>query len=386
MSQVLNTDSLEFDEAWYLANYPDVAIAVKSGLIGSGFVHYMNNGKLEGRFASAQEQLNRDTKRVFAMGAYGTNNVGDEAIFDGIRVEIADCIPIHIGKSTRTNAVFFETALREHNFFRSTDRLIIGGGGLLYDPRAINVLIRVAQMALKNKANVEILGLGCEAAQDSFYNEIVMLTKLADRITVRSSISQEIIKKITGRLVERQDDFAFNLSRLGIGPSTGSMDSVPNIGVVTSGDVLEDVKELCRIIRTYTVGNRVANFFHIPHSKAYFDFRNNDVIVGESIWSSIEIHYGAREARYVTEPFSADPTQTLSIYKKLDGVVSRRYHGLLFSKIMNVPYLAMNSSSLKNRSFIDDNKSELTHVSFTNDDLFGSFERFYDNILARKQR
>lgn len=377
-------DKMEFDEAWYLANYPDVAAALERGKIASGLEHYNNNGRLEGRYVSAQEKLTRvGAPRVFAMGAYGTNNVGDEAIFDGIKIEIPDCIPVHIGKSHRKNAVFFEEPLREHNFFRSSDKLIIGGGGLLYDPRAVSVLTRVAQMARKNKATVEILGLGCEAAEKSFYAEILALTNLADRITVRSSISQEIMKKITGRSVERQDDFAFNLSKLNIGPATGSKGPIPNIGVVTSGDVLEDIKELCRIIRTFTAGARVANFFHIPHSKAYFDFRNNDLIVGESIWSSIEIYYESREGHYFTESFTVEPSQILSRYRKLDGVISRRYHGLVFSKIMNLPCLAMNSSSLKNRSFVEDHRSDLTHTSSNNDDLFEKFESFYDDVLMR---
>lgn len=40
---------LEFDEAWYLARYADVAEAVDSGIVGSGLEHYIRHGLREGR-------------------------------------------------------------------------------------------------------------------------------------------------------------------------------------------------------------------------------------------------------------------------------------------------------------------------------------------------
>lgn len=42
-----------FNEEYYLANNPDVAKAVELGLVGSGWVHYLANGKAEGRSFSA---------------------------------------------------------------------------------------------------------------------------------------------------------------------------------------------------------------------------------------------------------------------------------------------------------------------------------------------
>jgi hypothetical protein len=39
----------DFDESRYLAQYPDVAKAVKSGKLASGFEHYVRYGRAEGR-------------------------------------------------------------------------------------------------------------------------------------------------------------------------------------------------------------------------------------------------------------------------------------------------------------------------------------------------
>lgn len=44
-----------FDEAAYLAKFPDVAAAVKSGVIHSALRHYVTNGYLEGRAALSCE-------------------------------------------------------------------------------------------------------------------------------------------------------------------------------------------------------------------------------------------------------------------------------------------------------------------------------------------
>lgn len=40
-----------FDEAWYLSAYPDVAEAVRTGALGSGYEHWEASGKAEGRLA-----------------------------------------------------------------------------------------------------------------------------------------------------------------------------------------------------------------------------------------------------------------------------------------------------------------------------------------------
>ena len=40
-----------FDEAWYLENNPDIAQAVAAGALGSGYEHWIANGRAEGRIA-----------------------------------------------------------------------------------------------------------------------------------------------------------------------------------------------------------------------------------------------------------------------------------------------------------------------------------------------
>src|SRR6266446_4201030 len=42
----------EFDEEWYLSQYPDVRAAIQSGLLKSAFEHYRRRGILEKRLPS----------------------------------------------------------------------------------------------------------------------------------------------------------------------------------------------------------------------------------------------------------------------------------------------------------------------------------------------
>jgi hypothetical protein len=46
----------EFDEAWYVSAYSDVAAAIERGTFASGLEHYRKFGWSEGRFASARQQ------------------------------------------------------------------------------------------------------------------------------------------------------------------------------------------------------------------------------------------------------------------------------------------------------------------------------------------
>lgn len=44
--------NFHFDESFYIRTYPDVADAVRSGLISSAYDHYVTSGYFEGRFGS----------------------------------------------------------------------------------------------------------------------------------------------------------------------------------------------------------------------------------------------------------------------------------------------------------------------------------------------
>lgn len=49
-----DADALDFDEAWYLRQYPGAARAVEQGKVPSGFAHYLRRGRADGKHPNAQ--------------------------------------------------------------------------------------------------------------------------------------------------------------------------------------------------------------------------------------------------------------------------------------------------------------------------------------------
>ena len=54
-SSVADVDGpdFEFDQAWYLQAYPDIAEAIKNGVLKSALTHYVKSGRDEGRLPTA---------------------------------------------------------------------------------------------------------------------------------------------------------------------------------------------------------------------------------------------------------------------------------------------------------------------------------------------
>lgn len=53
------------DEKWYLAEYPDVAVAVAAGNVDSATAHYLATGRKEGRLPSSQ--LTREIRELISL-------------------------------------------------------------------------------------------------------------------------------------------------------------------------------------------------------------------------------------------------------------------------------------------------------------------------------
>lgn len=377
-------DRVNFDESWYLQAYPDVKVAIETGKLRSAWDHYSQHGKAEGR--SPQRMT---FHRVFAHGAYGTNNVGDEAIYEGIKVHYPQCIQIFINKTHVQGALWYWDVIRQDEFFRGDDLLIIGGGGLLYARQAVIDMINLARKARAAGATVHLLGLGCEAAQPEYYAEIRTLVSLASKVTVRTSLSRAILRDICGSEPEQQEDFAFSLRQY-VAPGAGSVGRRARIGVVTGGDMRVSYAELVAAIRSVTeqlpVERREVNFVHIPHSMAYVSPANNDLTVGHGLWSSVGMATPHTDDYFTVDSFTPNPLERLRRYRDLDGVISARFHGLIFAEIVGVPALALWGATAKNRSLLEDRQRPGLFASRDDSDLRAQFDRFIAYVLGNRRR
>ena len=70
IAKAVNLD-FEFDEVWYLHTYPDIAKAVRDGVVPSGRVHYVKFGRDEGRLPTAQFDPKMVCQRISHRGGGG---------------------------------------------------------------------------------------------------------------------------------------------------------------------------------------------------------------------------------------------------------------------------------------------------------------------------
>lgn len=306
----------------------------------------------------------------YAFGAFGTNNVGDEAIFWGMRRIYPDLIQIYINKSNFTTAVWYADFIEGRRTFEYGDRLTIGGGGLLYSRHAVETMIKLADMVQSVGGSVSVEGIGCEALVDDYVDLVQELVRRADKLSVRSTTSAEIIRSRTKADPTVIPDFAFNLGDL-FTHSERKTDGYITIGLSLSGDAFNNQYErLCRIVERWSAGHPLVRFVHIPHSRSYTSKHNNDLIVGQLIWSSISVYHARRESRFDAIPFSVDVENVAYVYGQLDAVIAERYHGLVFGTLAGIPLVAA-TGNLKNQSFVKDRPSA-TAFSFENEDQMES--------------
>lgn len=310
LGQPEDRETCPFDEGWYRFRYPDVVVAVEEGRLPSARYHYMQYAYLERRHPLPSGRA----KRVFAYGSFGTNNVGDEAILEGVKRLYPDCIQIYHHKRRVGEGVLPHQILNQPDFFRPDDYLILGGGGLLYSRETVVLMTNLAKAARAAGATVDIGRLGCEAAHQDYAAEMVELFSLVRRASVRSTISQTIMKEFTGTTIPVEFDFAFNLTAEARAAPRRLFD-IPTIGVVTATSGDGDVRGLAAVLRTHTRPGRPApiRFVHIPHSHSYFDARNNDRVTAEQLWSYAGMHEAASEDLFELRDYDPEPLSVLRL-------------------------------------------------------------------------
>jgi len=319
---------------------------------------------------------------IYAFGAYGTNNIGDEAIFQGIKRAYPGVRMIYVNKSNEPNSIWYaDFTERRHNFTPGS-HLIIGGGGLLYGRDAVETMLQLVALCRGSGGTISVEGLGCEALKEDYVDLVKQLMSQANKITVRSKSSQAILAEI-GVQSEVVEDFAFQLRDLFQHPPR-ERGEMPRIGLALSGDAYnQNYAKLCELIERYTVGDKRMEFIHIPHSHSYVDRFNNDLIVGQHIWSSIAVYHAKREERFTCLPYVNDVAAVAKEYGKIDAVIAERFHGIVFGVMSGIPIVA-NAHNRKNRAVIEDLGDKADFIPFEGDDgLEAAFERMWEKVSQR---
>lgn len=280
---------------------------------------------------------------LYCYGSYGTGNLGDDAIFSGLKNEYYGhaCITqIYISKQTHVNGISEEDLLLKG--FKNGDMLIIGGGGLFHSELNSSNILKMAQDAKSKHMEIIMKSVGLEAVQGEWEKDVREVMKLCSSISLRSNRSLKLIGKMGFSNPEKfvfERDLAYNI-RPNIAEAKKIFpefeDDLPVIGIATAHNGnMEPIGDYIRHLMTDF------NLLHIPHCKHYTDQENNDLASGHLLWSNMNIHLFDRLKRYKRLTFPDDPETLLGIYHLLDGMVGYRYHSFIFSEMAGTKLYGM---------------------------------------------
>lgn len=287
---------------------------------------------------------------IYAFGGYGCNNVGDEAIFEGLlRTTTRAVTQIYVNVPEVPNAVWYADLLSgKEKFSSAATELRIGGGGIAHCLGAVEDYVRMAKIAKEQGLIVTVQGVGLEGCTPEIAPALSELLSLASIITVRSAKSKQIAKEL-GFVSLQCKDFAYSI------PTKESSLIRHGVGVSLSGVADKDLPIYVERIRVLL---RHFNVTFIPHTRPYVSYDDNDVVLGHKIWSLLGGWIDKSLKDFHVVDFDANPGYALLRYASVKAVYTGRYHGCIFSEMTNTPVIGI-GGGLKLKSFFDERTSDL---------------------------
>jgi len=311
----------------------------------------------------------KTTAKIMISGYYGFNNTGDEAILKSmvgafkkkipqIKITVLSQSPLQTSQTYQVKAINRLHLIDIMRCLRDNDLFISGGGGLLQDSTGKGWsilyylgLILVAKIA---KVPVMIYAQGIGPVNKQINKKLIkwILNKV-DLITVRDNPSKELLENL-GVLkpsIYVNSDPVFLLKKKNINNVIDNhpfiqelinSDNRPLIGVSVreyKGNGL-DSKRIFAQAADYLIENYKAKIIFFP-----FKF-DEDVHISEEILSLM------RNKAEVLK-IKLEPEELLSVMSRLSLVVGVRLHSIIFSSMVNTPFMAFNYDP-KVKYFIED--------------------------------
>jgi hypothetical protein len=167
---------------------------------------------------------------TYAEAAYGTGNLGDDAILAGLRASISpQTIAVSYHPAIVEQPAIHHDELTEH--IKPGDTFIVGGGGLFFAPGNVTAL-RDRALDLKGRgARIEVRGLGTEGPGEQAVDSARALVAAASCAEVRSRRSMAFLARIGVSGARYAPDLAHALLRPAPRPRrnvVGFVSSVPD--------------------------------------------------------------------------------------------------------------------------------------------------------------
>lgn len=285
---------------------------------------------------------------IYAFGGYGANNVGDEAIFEGLKVVYPNATEIYVNKSRR-NGIWYADLFEGRKRFLAPGHLIVGGGGIAHCLGAVQDHLKMIRLAKSQGLTASIERVGLTELQPEWTAATVELLSEVDSISVRSNYDRLIARKLGFEtLVER--DFAYEIPWAATGQLPYSVKTIAvSLSPLKESDFPVMAERLRRILKH-------ADVLFIPHSKAYVSYENNDLATAQKLWSMCNT-WAFENVFAICDLYA--PAGALYTYECANGVYTSRYHGYVFADIVKKPVFAQ-ITGLKARSFFDDGRNDLS--------------------------
>jgi len=309
--------------------------------------------------------------KIMISGYYGFNNTGDEAVLTSmvrafkekipqIKIVVLSQNPLQTSRAYQVKALNRLHLISILNCLRDTNLFISGGGGLFQDTTgkgwSILYYLGLILGAKIVKVPVMIYAQGVGPANKRINKKLMkwILNKV-DLITVRDNPSKELLENlgVVNPSIYVNSDPSFLLRRK---DTNDIMDKYPHFRELVYsnnrpviGISVREYKENRKDLRG--IFAKVADDL-IENYKAkiiFFPFKfDKDVHISEEILSLMKNKNQANVLKGRLEP-----EELLSFLSRLSLMVGVRLHSIIFSSMVNVPFIALNYDP-KVKNFVED--------------------------------
>lgn len=286
--------------------------------------------------------------KILSISCYGYGNIGDNMYSDVFNNYLnKDCII----KKIRDNLMFIDSDSNLSTTIPQTDWdfdvLLIGGGGILNKTKLLNseTLRYYTDKSILNKKPIYIISCGIQA--DEFGDDWKRIWNYASLITVRSPEDKRIILKNTPNAnVIYQRDLGY------IAPHCGKYNIKKNkknkLSIIVSGPVNPSNTEVKNIVNSKNpeeimIINTGARYD--KDMKEFIDSADFNGIKTTKLYGMGIAHEFNFKNLKIDEDL--DVNSTLQIINDSFLVLTGRYHGMIFSRSLNIPYDTMGMSTNK---------------------------------------
>jgi len=307
--------------------------------------------------------------KIMISGYFGFNNTGDEAILKSmvrafkekipqVKIAVLSHNPLQTSQTYKVKALNRLHLIKIIRCLRNVNLFISGGGGLLQDStgKGWSILYYLGLILITKTAKVPVMiyaqGIG---PINKKINKLLIkwILNKVNLITVRDNHSKKLLNNlgVSGPSIYVNSDPVFLLKKKNINhiidnhpyiQKLVNSDNRPLIGISvreykSNGS---DSKRIFAQAADYLIENYQAKIIFFP-----FQF-DEDVHINEEILSLMKNKAEALKIKL-------EPEELLSVLSQLSLVVGVRFHSIVFSSMVNIPFIAFNYDP-KVRYFVED--------------------------------